>query len=102
MKSNDPVDALLGEAFRRDFERTVAPSVAARVVRRVRARQRVRGALLGAAAAAGALLIAADLLPLLNGLVAGMPELDLTSPALLMLLAALGAGSMLVLAEESL
>jgi hypothetical protein len=101
MTAQDPLEDLLESAFRRDFEASRPPAVTGRVMARIRARQRWRGVLLAVAGAAGVTAAAANLTPALEVLAISLPVPDAASPAVL-LLALLGAASMLVLAEESL
>ena len=50
---NDPLDALLSQAFRQDIEQVSDAEVAARVMRTIKRRTRLRAAILGVSMAAG-------------------------------------------------
>jgi hypothetical protein len=102
MTTKDPLDDLIARAFHQDFEATSPPAVAGKVMARIRARQRIRGALLAVASVAGLTVMTSNLAPAVQRLLTGLPDIDLSNPALVAVLLALGVVSMLVLAEESL
>lgn len=102
MTDPDPIDDLLRAAVARDFAATVAPDLERQVVARIRQRLQWRRWLLGGAATSGLAAASWQWQSAVAWIGAVGPALEPVSPASLLLLAALAAGSMLVLAEESL
>lgn len=102
MTTRDPLDDLLQAAVTRDMAATPTPDVARRVAARIRRRQRLRGWLLGGAVTAGVATAAGQWQASLAWLASALPALQPVDPAALLVLGVLGAGAMLLLAEESL
>jgi hypothetical protein len=126
MTEHDPLDEVLRRAFAEDRVRGSGPSVAAPVMRRIRAQRRLRRAVLAAAGLAGLLLLAtvspgalaaaasavagALLIPvqiiasLAPDALPGLSRLEtwVQSAPAIALLVILGAGSVLVLADDGL